>query len=117
MATRKTVQEIDAQRAELVKEWQGINARIQPDLDRIAEIRAELEALPVLKYSVPGTDLHLDVTQGRSFKPELFMAKYPITVRPDLYKAVPDPERIKAALAPDEVATFSKANKTSVKLV
>lgn len=117
MATRKTVHEIDAQRAELAKEWQNINARIQPDLDRIAEIRAELEELPILKYSIPGTDLHVDVTQGRTFKPDLFMAAYPINVRPDLYKAVPDPERIKAALAPDEVMTFSRPNKTSVKLV
>jgi len=117
MATRKTVQEIDAQRAELAKEWQAINARIQPDLDRISEIRAELEELPVLKYSIPGTDLKVDVTQGRSFKPDLFMAAYPITARPDLYKAVPDPERIKSALAPDEVAKFSKPNKPSVKLV
>lgn len=117
MAPRKTVQEIDAQRAELAKEWQSINARIQPGLDRIAEIRAELEALPVLKYSIPGTDLHVDVTQGSTFKPDLFMAKYPISARPDLYKAVPDTDRIKAALAPDEIKSFSRANKTSVKLV
>ena len=117
MATRKTVHEIDAQRAELVKEWATINTRIQPGLDRIAEIRAELEQLPVLKYSVPGMDLKVDVTQGSTFKPDLFMAAYPITARPDLYKAVPDPDRIKAALAPDEVERFRVANKTSVKLV
>ena len=117
MATRKTVHEIDAKRAELVKEWATINTRIQPGLDRIAEIRAELEQLPVLKYSVPGMDLKVDVTQGSTFKPDLFMAAYPITARPDLYKAVPDPDRIKAALAPDEVERFRVANKTSVKLV
>lgn len=117
MATRKTVHEIDAQRAELAKEWQNINARIQPDLDRISEIRSILEELPILKYSIPDTSLHLDVTQGRTFQPALFMEAYPINVRPELYKAVPDPDRIKAALAPDEVLKFSKPNKTSVKLV
>ena len=117
MATRRTVQEIDAQRAELAKEWNNINVRIQPDLDRIEEIKGDLEALPVSKYSIPGVDLKVDVSQGRSFKPDLFMAAYPITARPDLYKAVPDPERIKAALAPDEVLKFSAATKTSVKLV
>ena len=117
MATRKEVQEIDAQRAELVKEWQGINARIQPDLDRVAEIKAELEALPVLKYSIPGIDLKLDVTQGSSFVPDAFMAAYPITKFPQYYKAVPDTDRIGKGLAPDELARFRKANKTSVKLV
>ena len=117
MATQKTVQEIDAQRAELVKEWRMIADRIRPGMDRIEEIKSELEALPVAKYSIPGMDLKVDVSQGSSFKPDLFMAAYPITARPDLYKAVPDPDRISKALAPDEVAKFRKANKTSVKLV
>lgn len=117
MATRKTVQEIDAQRAELVKEWQTINTRIQPGLDRIAEIKAELETLPVLKYSVPGIDLKLDVTQGSSFVPEMFTAKYPPTTHPQFYKAVPDQDRIKRDLPPAELETFRKANKASVKLV
>ena len=117
MAARKTVQEIDAQRAELAKEWNNINARIQPDLDRIEEIKGDLEALPVSKYSIPGVDLKVDVSRGSSFKPDLFMAAYPITARPDLYKAVPDTERIGKALAPDELAKFRKDNKTSVKLV
>lgn len=117
MATRKEIQEIDAQRAELVKEWQNINTRIQPDLDRVAEIKAELEELPVLKYSVPGVDLKLDVTRGSSFVPDRFMAAYPITKYPQFYKAVPDTERIGKALAPDELAKFRKDNKTSVKLV
>lgn len=117
MAVRKTIQEIDAQRAELVKEWQSINTRLQPGLDRIAEIKAELEELPVLKYSVPGIDLKLDVTQGSSFVPDLFMARYPITTHPQFYKAVPDQDRIKAGLSPAELEAFRKANKTSVKLV
>lgn len=117
MATKKEIQEIDQTRAALALEWQGINERIQPDLDRIAAIRAELEQLPVLKYSIPGVDLKVDVTQGRSFKPDLFMAKYPVHVRPDLYKAVPDQDRIKAELPPAEVLGFSKPNKPSVKLV
>lgn len=117
MATRKTVQEIDAQRAELVKEWQGINTRIQPDLDRVAEIKAELEAMPVAKYSIPGVDYKVDVTQGSSFVPDAFMAAYPITKYPQFYKAVPDTDRIGKGLAPDELAKFRKANKTSVKLV
>lgn len=117
MAPRKTVQEIDAARAELVLEWSRIQDRIAPDLERIASIRAELETLPVLKYAIPGVDLKLDVTQGSTFKPDLFMAAYPITARPDLYKAVPDQDRIKAALPPDEVEKFKTSNKTSVKLV
>lgn len=117
MATRKTVQEIDAQRAELVKEWQGINTRIQPDLDRVAEIKAELEAMPVAKYSIPGVDYKVDVTQGSSFNPDAFMAAYPITSHPHLYKAVPDQERIKKAISEDEAAKFRKSNKPSVKLV
>jgi hypothetical protein len=113
----KTTQEIDAQRAELVKEWQNINTRIQPDLDRVAEIKAELEALPLAKYTIPGIDLKVDVSRGSTFKPDLFMAAYPITARPDLYKAVPDTDRINKALSPEEVAKFKAANKTSVKLV
>lgn len=117
MAARKTVQKIDAQRAELVKEWTAINTRIQPGLDRIAEIKAELETLPVLKYSIPGMELKVDVTQGSSFVPEAFMARYPITTHPQFYKAVPDQDRIKAGLAPAELETFRKANKPSVKLV
>ena len=52
-----------------------------------------------------------------SFKPDLFMAKYPVHARPDLYKAVPDQDRIKAALSADEQAAFRAANKPSVKLV
>ena len=64
VATKKTVHEIDQERAALALEWQAINERIQPDLDRIAAIRAELEQLPVLKYSIPGVDLKLDVTPG-----------------------------------------------------
>lgn len=117
MAAKKTVHEIDAERAALALEWQAINERIQPDLDRIAAIRAELEELPILKYSIPGVDLKVDVTQGATFKPDLFMAAYPINVRPDLYKAVPDPARIKEQLAPAEMSRFYAANKKSVKLV
>lgn len=117
MAAKKTVHEIDEQRAKLALEWQAINERIQPDLERITAIRAELEALPVLKYAIPGVDLKVDVTQGKSFKPDLFMAKYPITARPDLYRAVPDPDRIKAQLAPADLDAFYLPNKKSVKLV
>jgi hypothetical protein len=117
MAAKKTVHEIDAERAKLALEWAEISARIQPDLDRIAAIRTELEQLPVLKYSIPGVDLKVDVSQGRSFKPALFMARYPVTARPDLYKAVPDQDRIKAELPPAEVEKFTAPNKPSVKLV
>lgn len=117
MAAAKPVVPIDETRASLVLEWQKINDRIQPDLERIDAIKAELEELPLAKYALPGVELKLDVTQGRTFKPDLFMAKYPPTARPDLYKAVPDQEKIKATLAPAEILGFSKANKTSVKLV
>jgi hypothetical protein len=117
MAAKKTVQEIDETRAALALEWMKISTRIQPDLDRIAVIRAELETLPVLKYSIPGVDLKVDVSQGSTFQADLFMAKYPITTHPQYYKAVPDTDRINKGLAPDELAGFKKANKTSVKLV
>lgn len=117
MAAKKTVHEIDAQRAALALEWQQINERIQPDLDRVAAIKAELEELPVLKYAIPGVDLKVDVSQGKSFKPDLFMARYPINVRPDLYRAVPDPARIKELLAPADVEFAFLPNKKSVKLV
>lgn len=117
MATPKTVKEIDETRAALALEWNRINARIAPDLERIEEIKGELEALPVAKYSIPDVDLKVDVSRGSSFKPDLFMAAYPITSHPQFYKAVPDTERIGKALAPDELAKFRKENKTSVKLV
>lgn len=117
MAAKKTVTEIDAQRAALALEWATINDRIQPGLDRIEAIKAELETLPLSKYSIPGVELQVDVSRGTSFVPAAFMAAYPITARPDLYKAVPDTERIGKALAPDELAKFRKDNKTSVKLV
>lgn len=117
MVTKKSVHEIDEERARLVLEWQAINERIQPDLDRMASIKTELEQLPVLKYAVPGTSLKVDVSQGSTFKPDLFMAAYPVHARPDLYKAVPDQDRIKAELAPAEVDRFRTPNKKSVKLV
>jgi hypothetical protein len=117
VAQKKTVHEIDEERAKLALEWAAISERIQPDLDRIAAIKTELEQLPVLKYSIPGAALKVDVTQGSTFKPDLFMARYPVTARPDLYKAVPDQDRIKAALSADEQASFRAANKPSVKLV
>lgn len=118
MATaKKTVTEIDAQRAQLALEWQKIIDRITPDLERIDAIKAELETLPVSKYAIPGVDLKVDVSQGTSFMPAEFMSAYPITKRPDLYKAVPDMDRIGKAFSPEQLKAFRKANKTSVKLV
>lgn len=117
MAVAKPVVPIDETRAALAIEWSQIQDRIQPDLERIAAIKVELEELSISKYSIPGVALKVDVSQSWTFKPDLFAAKYPVTKRPDLYKAVPDADKIKAALAPAEVKTFSKASKTSVKLV
>lgn len=117
MAAKKTVHEIDAARAALALEWQQINERIQPELDRVAAIKAELEELPILKYAIPGVDLKVDVSQGKSFKPDLFAAKYPINVRPELYRAVPDPDRIKQHLSPADLEDCYLPNKKSVKLV
>lgn len=117
MATAKPIVPIDETRAALALEWARTAERIQPDLDRIAAIKVELEALAVSKYSLPGMELKVDVSQSWTFKPDLFAAKYPVTARPDLYKAVPDADKIKATLAPAEVKEFSKASKPSVKLV
>lgn len=117
MAAKKTIVPIDEQRAALALEWARTQERIQPDLDRIAAIKTELEALPVSKYAIPGVELKVDVTQGSSFKPALFTEAYPVTARPDLYKAVPDPDKIKAAMAPADLAGFYAPNKPSVKLV
>lgn len=117
MAVAKPVVPIDETRAALALEWAQIADRIQPDLERIAAIKVELEELAVSKYSIPGVDLKVDVSQSWSFKPDLFAAKYPVTARPDLYKAVPDADKIKATLAPDEVKLYSRASKASVKLV
>ena len=118
MATAgKTVVELDAEREALVREWIQLEQQIEGPVARIAAIRAELEAMPVAKYQVPGTDAKVDVSQGRTFKPELFSAKYPPAARPDLYKAVPDAAKIKKELAPAEVLRFTVPNKPSVKLV
>lgn len=117
MATAKPIVPIDEQRAALALEWARTAERIQPDLDRIAAIKTELEELAVSKYSIPGVELKVDVSQSSTFKPDLFAAKFPVTVRPDLYKAVPDADKIKAAMAPEDLLPFMRASKPSVKLV
>lgn len=117
MAAAKPVVPIDETRASLALEWAKIMDRIQPDLDRAAAIKVELETLPVSKYSIPGVELKVDVSQSYTFKPDLFAARYPVSVRPDLYKAVPDADKIKATFAPADLAAFTKASKPSVKLV
>lgn len=117
MAAKKTIVPIDEKRAELALEWARIQERIQPDQERIAAIKVELEELPPSKYAIPGVELKVDVTQGSSFRADLFMAAHPISTAPQYYKAVPDLDRIKAAMSPDQLAAFAKPNKPSVKLV
>lgn len=116
MATKRTPKELAADRAELAKELATIQARIEPDLARIEDIKVELGQLGVDLYSIPGTKLKLDITQGSTFKPDLFSATYPAAKYPQFYKLVPDLDKVKAAIPENALAPFKSPNKKSVKV-
>ena len=118
--TEQSTTQLDDKRAALVIEWQQLEARTAGDLQRIAAIKAELEELATGKLQVPGTEYRLNVSQSRTFKPELFAAAVPPTT-PDAvtkyYKLVPDADKIKAALSKNELEKYTQLSKKSVKVL
>lgn len=111
---------LDGQRAALVLELLEIQERIEPELARIASIKAELEELELDTFAVPGTDYKLNVSQSRTFKPALFAAKYPPTSKEivrKFYTLVPDRKKIEDALPPADFEAFKEASKKSVKVL
>ena len=97
-----------------------LEEQLAPLAARLADIqaaKADLEEQEkgikaAIRDLVPGPDayaaagLTVSVQPNRRFNPELFMALHPVTERPDLYKLVPDTAKVRAAVAPDEYATF-----------
>jgi len=106
MTTSQTTPTLEQQLAPLATELADVQARIADLQEREKGLKAAIRDL------VPGPDayaaagLTVSVQPNRRFDPALFATRYPVTVRPDLYKLVPDTSKVRAAVAPDEYATF-----------
>lgn len=119
MADKTVEQQLDEKHAELVREWLEIAQRIEGDVQRIASIKAELEAMPKGTYTAPDLPVRAVVTQGSTFKADRFAALYPPTTPENVtsyYKLVPDADKIKAAFSPVAAKAFRENSKPSVTL-
>lgn len=93
-AVAQTVDKLLAEAAQ-IKDQQA------PGIARLAEIKKALVAL--MGYRTYGG---ASVQRNRSFAADKFMANYPPEVHPDLYKQVPDIDKIKETLGTAAADSF-----------